>query len=71
MKNRLKRLLIPYIFWILIFWIIYKSAFLLSIDKILLALNDLKIQLIIGRSFIGHLWFMFNLIFFTTIFSES
>ncbi len=68
MKNRLKRLLIPYIFWILIFWIIYNSSFLFTIDKILLALNNLKTQLIIGRSFAGHLWFMFNLIFFTIVF---
>ena len=68
MKNRLKRLLIPYTFWIFIFWIIYESSFLFSRNKIKIALNDLKIQLIVGRRIMGHLWFMFNLIFFTIVF---
>ena len=68
MKNRLERLLIPYTFWIFIFWIISDSSFLLSSNKIILALNDLKIQLIVGRKFMAHLWFMFNLIFFTIAF---
>ena len=68
MKYRFKRLLIPYTFWIFIFWIIYESSFLFSRNKIKIALNDLKIQLIVGRRIMGHLWFMFNLIFFTIVF---
>ena len=39
MKYRLKRLLIPYTFWIFIFWIIYESSFLFSRNTLILLLN--------------------------------
>ena len=63
-KNRLLRLLIPYIIWPLIFFIIDNNLYFNK--KI--SLHDLKLQLIIGRQFSIPLWFLFSMIFLTILF---
>lgn len=63
LKRRLERLLIPYIIWPLI---IYSIHNILYKEKILL--HDLLIQLILGRKFIGTLWYLFSMIFQTIFF---
>lgn len=67
-KNRIERLLIPYIGWPIIFWIfniiinkIFKSNFVSS-------LKDLINQILWGQIFIGQLWFQWDLIIFTIFF---
>ena len=70
-KSRFKRLLIPYFIWPIIVFVINNLFYLTfkfnRFGKIL-NFNDLKIQLIIGRKYIGVFWFQFNLIFFTLFF---
>lgn len=71
MKLRLERLLIPYIAWPLIIWAINNLLFAFfqtNQFKRTATFNDLKIQLLLGRKFMGHLWYMFHLIFFNIIF---
>ena len=66
MKLRLQRLLIPYLIWPLIIFIINNTLFLLFENNQfhnILSLYDLKIQLLVGRKFMSHLWFMFHLLF--------
>ena len=70
-KFRFKRLLIPYLIWPVIVFIINNLFYLtFKYNRFgrLLYLNDLKIQLITGRKYIGVFWFQFNLIFFTLLF---
>jgi fucose 4-O-acetylase-like acetyltransferase len=71
MKLRLQRLLIPYLIWPFIIFIINNALFLLFKNNQFhsyLFLYDLKIQLLLGRKFMSHLWFMFHLLFFSIFF---
>ena len=71
MKSRLKRLLIPYILWPIIFLVFNNITFKLynkSRFQTCLPLEKLLKQIIIGRIYCIELWFLFNLIFFTIIF---
>ncbi len=73
LKQRLERLLVPYLIHPIINWIINNIMFLLlkfNRYKRLLTLSDLITQFIIGRGIYGIavLWFHFNLLFFTIFF---
>ena len=71
MKLRIQRLLIPYLIWPLIIWTINNIIFIFfqtNQFNAIVSFNDLKIQLIIGRKFMIHFWYMFSLIFFNIIF---
>ena len=66
--KRLERICIPYFLWpIIIFFI--NNNLLSNFMKILknITLEELKVQLLFGSSFIGPLWYQWNL-FFVTIF---
>ena len=72
-KQRLERLLIPYIIYPIIVWIINNIMFLIiNYNRFnrLLTFKELKLNLIFGKGIfgIGVLWFHFNLIIFTIIF---
>ena len=73
MKQRLKRLLIPYIIYPIVVWISNNLLFLLfkfnRFNRIL-TFNELKIQFIVGRGIFGIcvLWFIFNLIIISILF---
>lgn len=67
--KRLLRLLIPYICWPIIFYFIINSI----LHKLFTSINnysftELKIQLLWGSSFVGQLWFQWNLIALTILF---
>ena len=66
-KERFKRILVPYLIWPIILWIRY-----IIVDcKVKFGQNllkDLVIQLLIGYGFYGVFWFQFNLIFLSIIF---
>lgn len=67
-KNRYQRLIIPYIFWPIFFWILnhlIKLKFKLRLD---ISLKDLKNQLLTGHCFNTVFWFQWNLIFQTFFF---
>lgn len=71
MKLRIIRIIIPYLVWPLIIWIIENLSFLIfhtNSYKRIISFNDLMIQFIVGRKFMKHLWFMFNLLFFSILF---
>lgn len=73
LKQRLERLLIPYTIHPIINLILNNIIFLVfKINRYnrYLSLNDLKIQLIVGRGIydVSVLWFIFNLMFFTLFF---
>ena len=63
-KQRLQRLLIPYIIWPLI--VIFTNNIFDNKGKI--SLKDLKIQILLGSQFIIPLWFLFSIIMLTIIF---
>ena len=68
-KKRIERLLIHYIIWPLLIFLndnIMHYCFGLSLRNN--SLNDLKIQLILGRQFIIPLWYLFSMIFLTILF---
>lgn len=71
MKLRLERLLIPYIIWPIIILVLYDSLYLIfrtnEFNRII-NLYDLKIQIIVGRRYMAHLWFIFNLLFYSIFF---
>lgn len=70
-KLRFERLLIPYFVYPIIVWTV-NNLFYFHFKKNrfnrFLTFHDLIVQFIIGRKFIGVLWFQFNLIFFTLFF---
>lgn len=69
--HRLEKLSISYIFWPLITWIINNIVFIVNGKSVfgrILTFKDLLKQWIIGRKFYIQYWFLFNLLFFTTIF---
>ena len=71
MTRRLERLLIPYFFWPSFTWCINNLSFLKfkkSKFNRLLTSYDLFEQLITGRTFFVHFWFLFNLLILTIIF---
>lgn len=63
-KNRLERLLIPYIIWPLLIFVIHN---ILNRNNPI-SLNQLKIQLIFGRQFNVPLWYLFGTILLSIIF---
>ena len=70
-KNRCIRLLIPFWTWPLIIFVINNLCFLLiSRNRFnrFITYNELKIQLLFGRSFHAQLWFLFNLLLFNLFF---
>lgn len=70
-KERLIRLVIPYILWPLIFFIInniFFTYFGFSLFQKKLSLKILILQFIFGRIFYRIFWFHFNLIFLTLLF---
>ena len=62
-KKRIERLLIPYIFWPIIFFAIDNTF---GISRI--TLHDLKLQIICGRQISVSLWYIFTLLFLTILF---
>ena len=71
MLQRIERLSIPYFFWPILTWNInniFFSIFKKSRFGIILSFVELKEQLIIGRKFFSHYWFLFNLLLLTYIF---
>ena len=76
LKSRLERLLIPYIIYPLFVWSINNLMFLITkynrFNR-LLTLNELKLNLIVGKGIfgIGVLWFHFNLLILTIPFFIS
>lgn len=70
-NNRFIRLLIPFWSWPIIIWIFNNIIFFFfSLNRFnrFLTTNELKIQLLLGRSFHAQLWFLFNLILFNLFF---
>lgn len=67
-KQRFERLLMPYLIWPFIIWIINNLLYVfLKFNRFnkILSINNLFIQLIVGRKYHGIFWFKFNLIFLT------
>ena len=65
-KNRLERLMIPYIIYPLLNWIIQNLLYILYNDERLkIGFTKLLMQLLIGRGLFAVLWFHFNLILIT------
>ena len=62
LKNRLERLLIPYILWPSIIFIIHNI-----IHKRKLSFNLLKLQLLLGRRYLVPIYYLFSIIFITTL----
>ena len=68
-KERLKRLLIPYLFYPIIIFFIYNFLYIFfNIEKLRKNLYELLIQYIVGRLLLSVLWFQFNLILITILF---
>ena len=68
-KERLKRLLIPYLLYPIIIYIAYYSLyFFFHYENLRTNLYQLIIQLIVGRLLNSVLWFQFNLILITLLF---
>ena len=68
-KNRLERLIIPYIIYPVLYCIINNLLYILNKDKIkIIKFKYLLMQLLIGRRFFNVLWFHFNLILLTISF---
>ena len=68
-KERLERLLIPYLFYPIIIYIIYNFLYtFFHFEKLRINLYQLIIQFIVGRPIHSVLWFQFNLILITVLF---
>ena len=68
-KERLERLLIPYIIYPILTYIININLYyIFQIDSLKTSLYKLITQLILGRGLYGVLWFHFNLILITIFF---
>ena len=71
MKLRLERLFIPFILWPSFIWsfnnIIYLTFNKNRIGR-LLSIKELTLQILTGRKFMIHLWFLFHLLFLSIIF---
>ena len=68
-QERLKRLLIPYLFYPIIKYIISKFLYIFfHFENLRISLYHLIIQFIIGRLIVNVLWFQFNLIIITVLF---
>jgi len=67
-KERLKRLLIPYLFYPIIIYIFYNALYIFfHFEELRKSLYQLKIQFIVGRLLCSVLWFQFNLILITIL----
>ena len=65
-KNRLEKLIIPYIIYPFLNWIIQNLLYILYNDERLkISFANLLLQWLIGREFFAVLWFHFNLILLT------
>ena len=68
-KERLKRLLIPYLFYPIIIYIAYNLLYIFfHFETLRKSLYQLIIQFIVGRLLCSVLWFQFNLILITVLF---
>ena len=68
-KERFKRLLIPYLFYPIIIYIISNFLYIFfHFEKLRKSLYQLVIQFIVGRPLYSVLWFQFNLILITVLF---
>jgi fucose 4-O-acetylase-like acetyltransferase len=68
-KERLERLLIPYLFYPIIIYIIYKFLYIFfHFEELRKSLYQLIIQFIVGRLICPVLWFQFNLILISVLF---
>lgn len=65
-KQRFERLIIPYLIWPIIIFIINNYIIQLNLDT---SFNNLKRQLITGHCFMRVLWFQYDLIFTTLLFT--
>ena len=68
-KQRFRRILIPYIIWPIISWIRYNFFNILHKKKDKQIFKNLYYQLLVGDGFYGIFWFLFNLIFHSIIFT--
>lgn len=66
--QRMKRLLIPYIVWPIVFWIINNLLHLKNKNIHPFNLKTLKIQLLWGHAYMTQFWFQWDLIVITIIF---
>ena len=62
-KQRFKRILIPYIIWPIIFWLRYNIFIIINNIKDKEIIKNLYYQILIGHGFYGVFWFLFNLVF--------
>ena len=68
LKERLLRILIPYIIWPSLFWIKYTVISSFNAKKVTIVYKDLIYQLLIGKPILPVFWFQFCLIIWTIIF---
>lgn len=68
-KDRVLRLMVPCVSWGIIYFIVYKLLYLLKIRNVNLSWNNLLWQLITGHSYNAPLWYMYDLIVLTIIFT--
>lgn len=68
-KQRFKRILIPYTIWPIIFLLFNNILFLFGYSKVKLTVKDYWLQLIFGRKIHDIFWFHFNLIILSLLFS--
>jgi len=68
LKERLLRILIPYIIWPSLFWIKYTVISSFNTKKVTIVYKDLIYQLLIGKPILPVFWFQFCLIIWTIIF---
>ena len=66
-KERLKRILIPYIIWPIIIFLFNNLYNYFNFKQIPFSIRDLIVQFIIGRKINDVFWFQFNLIFISII----
>ena len=63
-KNRLERLLIPYILWPIVIFVINN----IFNNNEPISLYELKLQILLGAQFLVPLWYLFGMIFLTILF---
>ena len=64
-KRRFERLIIPFIFWPIIFWIFNNLFYFYLNLKLKISFYDLIIQFLTGHNIVAVLWFQLNLIIST------
>ena len=66
-KQRFRRLLIPYFFWPIIIWILNNIFYFILKIKLKISFKSLIIQYLTGHSLLIVCWFHYNLIFSTLL----